>query len=246
MIETKWYNLFIILFLLFLPFMYTIFHGASLKTTVNSEEKVITLNKPSEVLSWAVLFSLVGSGSIGAIIAATGIVEFTSSRLYPNILPVPRDELERRLEELNDPEKPWSIQHGEDTDFVAEWRIVDAKWWEIFARAGLKSYYKARMLLDEVRHRVLYHEETGEIEWKTGIWPPFQLHISKFSGRIFFSKKKAVLFAFKSFKPIDWGKVYSYNFDVNMIRGPIVETVERAGWLFMPVTAKRHVTYKGK
>jgi len=54
--------------------------------------------------------------------------------------------------------------------------------------------------------------------------------------------RKAVAYGIKSLKPFETGELYNINFDVNMIRGPIIETVERAGWNFTPVSARRHAT----
>jgi hypothetical protein len=64
---------------------------------------------------------------------------------------------------------------------------------------------------------------------------------SYFGGRTLFNKRKAVAYGIKQLRSFELGEVYSFDFDVNEIRGPIIEVVERAGWNFQPVTAKRHV-----
>ena len=84
------------------------------------------------------------------------------------------------------------------------------------------------MKLVEDSKTVLYNEEMGELEWAVGLSDePVRFRYSKFRGRVLFSKRKAVAYAFKELVPPDWGKVYEFDFDVNMIRGPIIETVER-------------------
>ncbi len=188
------------------------------------------------LLGYSLLFGAVGSASITAVIYALGIIQSPSKRLYPDIKPVSEDELKSRLLSLNNPSNPWEIV--EDGPYLlARWKIVDSKWWEILKRAGLRSYYLGKMKLVDRSKMVLYTEEMSELEWSVGVsGEPFSISYSKFKGRVIFSKKRAAAYAFKKLAPPDWGKVYDYDFDVNKIRGPIIETVERSGWLFQPVT----------
>lgn len=184
----------------------------------------------------SILFGLVFAASISSFVYAIGLLQIPAERLYPDVRPVSRSELVERLLSLNDPDKPWEVA-VEGSDLVARWKIADAKWWEILKRAGLSIQYIGRMRLVDRSKTVLYLEELAELEWSAGLSDePFSLRYSKFRGRLLFDKRKAVAFAFRSLKPPDFGKVYEYDFDVNEIRGPIIETVEKAGWLFQPVT----------
>jgi len=242
MIWMPYKTLFLILFLLFTPPLYFVFHGATLTKTVNDVTTEITLTKGQAFL-FSLVFGGVASISIGAIIAALGIVESPSKRLYPEIPPVSREELEKRLLSLNHPDRPWEIVRGDDCDFIARWKLVDAKWWEIMARAGLKMQYRGLILLDEEKKQVRYFEEMSELEWTVGLRPKvLSVRKSYFGGRIFFSKRKAAAYGIKQLKPFEIGEIYKFSFDVNEIRGPIIEVVERAGWNFQPVTARRHAT----
>ncbi len=183
-----------------------------------------------------ILFGLVSAASITSIIYAVGLFQIPSERLYPDVQPVSESELRERLLSLNDPDKPWEIV-AEGEDMVARWKLADARWWEILKRAGLSVQYTGRMRLVEGSKMVLYLEEFTELEWSVGISEqPLNARYSKFRGRILFEKRKAVAYAFRRIAPPDFGEVYRYDFDVNEIRGPIIETVERAGWLFQPVT----------
>lgn len=218
------------------------FSNASFTYTVDSKEDRITLDSPLAVAGVSVVFGLVAAGSITAILYAVGVIESPSSRLYPEVKSVSREELIKRLLALNSPNLPWEIIKGEKTDLVARWKIADAKWWEILKRAGLKIHYLGRMRLDDENKRVLYNEELGELEWAAGLSEtPVKFGYRKFRGRMLFNKRKAVGYAFKKLYPPDWGKVYQFDFDVNLIRGPIIETVEKSGWLFQPVAGIRHV-----
>lgn len=240
MIFVKPLKLFLLFFIVSTLLFALALHGASFTYTTDSEEGRITLDSPLLLGGFSAAFGAVAAGSFAAILYAAGIVESPSTRLYPEVKPVDKEELTRRLLALNNPNLPWEIVGGEKVDLMARWKLADAKWWEILKRAGLKIYYLGKMKLDEKHKRVLYNEELGELEWAVGLSDtPVRFRYSKFRGRILFSKRKAVAYAFKSLYPPDWGKVYEFDFDVNLIRGPIIETVERAGWLFQPVARLR-------
>jgi len=53
-------------------------------------------------------------------------------------------ELREALLAVNREGAPWHIHDGakEKVDLVAEWKIVDAAWYEIFAKAGIKRVFK--------------------------------------------------------------------------------------------------------
>ena len=60
-----------------------------------------------------------------------------------------RGEVERRLLGLSTDQVPFTVQPGTDSDLEVEWRIVDAQWYEIFAKAGLeKGVLRLRPRLD--------------------------------------------------------------------------------------------------
>ena len=53
---------------------------------------------------------------------------------------------------LNRPTSPWRVINGasEGVDLIAEWKIVDAEWYEIFAKAGLERVFTIAPYL--IRH----------------------------------------------------------------------------------------------
>jgi len=54
------------------------------------------------------------------------------------------DEVRSRLNALNRESAPYKIIDGanEKVDLIAEWKIVDAIWYEIFAKAGLSKLFR--------------------------------------------------------------------------------------------------------
>ncbi|MBS7631838.1 hypothetical protein KEJ47_09800, partial [Candidatus Bathyarchaeota archaeon] len=176
-----------------------------------------------------------------------GFFQYLGGKRRSNIPPVGKQELVDKLLALNDPSKPYHVRRDSETDLVAEWKIVDAEWYGIFNKSGLKKAYRALMQVDELRHSVRCFEELGSISWTVGLQgvvPKVSYGKSYFGGRILYSKEYAKGYGLKQLAPPEPGKVYDFKFDVNEIRGPIIFTVESNGWEWVPVTAKRHVTYK--
>lgn len=157
----------------------------------------------------------------------------------PGVSPVSRLELRDRLLALNTPERPFSVQEGEETDLVAEWKIVDASWWGVFSKAGLKKAYRLLLALDEDRREVRAFEEEGSIDWQAGA-PGVSYSRQKFQGITLSRYERGVGYGLKE-GTLEPGKVYDYRFDVREIKGPIVAIVTAAGWRFAPALWKRQV-----
>ena len=65
---------------------------------------------------------------------------------------------------------------------MAEWRIVDAGWYEIFAKANLEKASKVLMRLDEAAHEVRSVDQEWSVEWRAGI-PQMSLAVSTLRGQ---------------------------------------------------------------
>lgn len=81
-----------------------------------------------------------------------------------NKQPVSLSELKSRLLELNkNGDFPFSVVEQKDK-LIASWKIVDAKWIELFGVGGLKKQYELTLRFDEDKHRVSYREKSIDIE----------------------------------------------------------------------------------
>ena len=155
-----------------------------------------------------------------------------------------RSELTERLLAVNEERVPFTVTTGgggEDGDIVAEWRIVDASWYEIFAKAGIEKSHRLVLVLDEAEHEVRVLEQSWEVEWRAGV-PSLSLSAEKFQGRTFGSKSFGTGYAFKGVNPLDFGEVYKYRFDVSEMKEPLTEVITGAGWSFVPVATKGKLT----
>lgn len=156
------------------------------------------------------------------------------------VAPLPPDELKMKLLGLNSDQVPFSLTPGpggKEGDVVAQWKIVDAQWLEIFAKASLQKTHKIYLTLDDRNGEVRVLEEAWEVSWRAGL-PEMSLSAEAFRGRTI-GKSFGTAYAFKGVNPLDYGQVYEYRFDVSEMKDPIAEVVTGAGWTFRPVVTKR-------
>ena len=143
---------------------------------------------------------------------------------------LPAGEVRRRLLALNRDTAPYQIIEGaaENVDLIAEWKIVDARWYEIFAKANLTKVFRIYMKFDETKHEVRAKDEEFTLEWRAGV-PSLSVSASKFSGQKT-SMEFGTAYAFtEEFKP---GQVYKYRFNTSEIKKPIQEAVTACGWTY--------------
>jgi hypothetical protein len=162
----------------------------------------------------------------------------------PGTAPVAREEIQQRLLALNDGQVPFTIAPGaggEEGDLVAEWKIVDAQWLEIFAKAGIEKSHKIYLAFNEAENEVRALEESWDVSWRAGT-PEIRLSAEAFRGRTFGSKSFGSGYAFKGVNPLDFGQVYEYRFDVSEMKEPITSVVTGGGWTFRPVVSKGKLT----
>jgi hypothetical protein len=145
-----------------------------------------------------------------------------------NVPVLSADEVRQRLMALNRDSSPWQIIDGapHKVDLVAEWKIVDAKWYEIFAKANLTKVFRIYMKFDPAKNQVRAKDEEITVEWRAGV-PSLSIAASKFQGQMT-SVEFGAAYAFtEELKP---GLVYNYRFNTNEIKKPIQEAVAACGW----------------
>lgn len=137
-------------------------------------------------------------------------------------------EVRERLLALNRETAPYQIVDGasQNVDLIAEWKIVDAKWYELFAKANLTKVFRIYMKFDEAKHQIRGKDEEFSVEWRAGV-PSLSIAASKFQGQMT-SVEFGAAYAFtEELKP---GVVYNYRFNTSEIKKPIQEAVAACGW----------------
>ena len=146
----------------------------------------------------------------------------------PGVTRQSREALRTALLALNRETAPYAVRDGaaEGCDLVAEWRIVDARWYEIFAKASLTKVFKLLMKFDDAKGEVRAVDQEWTVEWRAGV-PNLSLSAEVFRGQKV-EMSFGTAFAFK--ETLEFGKVYDYRFKTSEIKAPLQEAAAKAGW----------------
>ena len=140
----------------------------------------------------------------------------------------PQVQLRTTLLALNRDTAPWVVRDGapEGCDLVAEWRIVDAKWVEIFAKASLTKVSQTLMKFDEAAGEVRSVDRDWTVEWRVGV-PSLALSAEAFRGQ-----KTEISFgtAYAFTEDGGYGQVYNYRFNSKELKGPLQDAASANGW----------------
>jgi hypothetical protein len=159
---------------------------------------------------------------------------FTSTRRPDAGTPIrTAEEVRMAILGVNRPTAPFSIRDGqaEGVDLIAEWKIVDAQWYEIFGRAGLEKVFKIFMKLDTAKHQVRAVDREYAVEWRAGV-PTLSLAAEFFRGQ-----KQSFEFgtAYAFTEELAPGQVYRYRFSTKEMKAPIQDAVASCGWTYKGV-----------
>lgn len=139
---------------------------------------------------------------------------------------------------LNRETSPWRVRDGapEGVDLVAEWRVADAQWYEIFAKAGLQKVHQVLMKLDETHAEVRSVDKDWTVTWRAGV-PTLTATADGFRGqKVEVSFERT--YAFRE-DDLSFGRVYDYQFDTGEMKGPLREAVLASGWGWKGVAFSR-------
>ena len=154
---------------------------------------------------------------------------FTGSKLpTAGVAKLSAADLRTALLALNRDTAPWQVRDGapEGCDLVAEWKIVDARWYEIFAKASLSKVFKVLMKFDEAKGEVRSVDQEFTVEWRAGV-PSLAASVEAFRGqKVEMSFGAAVGFR----EDLSLGKIYEYRFATKELKEPLQQTVSASGW----------------
>ncbi len=146
---------------------------------------------------------------------------------------LPASQVRAALLSLNRPSAPYRIVDGtsEGVDLIAEWKIADAQWYEVFAKAGLSKVFRIYLKLDEANHSVRASDREYSVSWSAGV-PSLSLSATAFKGQ-----KQSIEFgtAYAFTEELRPGQVYKYRFDTREIKGPLQEAVTKCGWTYQGI-----------
>jgi hypothetical protein len=141
----------------------------------------------------------------------------------PDVVPIAQHDLRDKLIGLSLPGAPWHVRDGapEGVDLIAEFRVDDPLWLEVFRSAGSIRTFKTFMRFDSEKREV--RAQDREIQWtsdsSSDFFGPAKTNTS---GNL---RKTSIV-------TVDGQK---YRFDTNDIKNPIKSTVTAAGWTYRAV-----------
>lgn len=161
-----------------------------------------------------------------------GILSF-SKKPDKNTPVLSTQQVRESLLALNRLTAPYQIIDGaqKDVDLIAEWKIVDAQWYEVFAKAKLSKVFRIYMKFDPAKHEVHAMDEEYSVQWRAGL-PSLSLAVSKFKGQTT-SVEFGSGYAFN--EELAPGQVYRYRFSTKEIKQPIQNAVTACGWTYQGV-----------
>ena len=145
-----------------------------------------------------------------------------------------QQEVRDALMSLNRPTAPYHLIDGqaEGVDLIAEWKIVDAQWYQVFAKAGLSKVFKIYLRFDPRKYQVRALDKEYTVTWTAGV--------PKLSMSRQYSRGQKSTFEFGArygfTETLAPGQVYNYRFNTKEIKKPIQDAVTCCGWTYKGVT----------
>ncbi len=159
-----------------------------------------------------------------------GIFNLFGKKPDKNTPVLPAEHVIRRILELNRDGRPFQIIDGksEGVDLIGQWKIVDARWQAIFAKANLTKVFRIYLKLDASKNEVRAKDQEYSVEWRAGV-PGLSAAVSSFQGQQV-SVEFGAAYAFTENGEL--GRVYNYRFNTGEIKKPIQDVILACGWIY--------------
>ena len=161
-----------------------------------------------------------------------GFLDFLTSTKRPatGTAVLPADEVRKRLLAINRPTAPYQVVDGASdyVDVIAEWKIIDATWHEVFGKAGLSNAFRILIKLHPEGHEAWAADREYTVAWSAGL-PTVTLAASAFHGQ---SQEIELGKAYGFTEILAPGQVYNYRFETSEMRNPLQEAVNSCGWTY--------------
>jgi hypothetical protein len=139
--------------------------------------------------------------------------------------PIPEEDLRATIKDINQFDVPVTVEERGRT-LVVTWRYLDAKWWELLAKAGLRKVYELHVKLDGAKKQATLIDVLKSVSWKAG---PTEVRV--YGG--FFRGISVGFEIGKGYgikENFEVGEVYDYKFSPQEIKNPVMNTILRSGW----------------
>lgn len=140
--------------------------------------------------------------------------------------PIPESALREMILNINHLDAPVMIKEGKNGRLIATWKYVNAKWWELFAKAGLQKVYELHLKIDPGKKSVTMIDIYKSVSWKAG---PSQVRLrGGFFRGIATTYEIGKQWGIK--ENFELGKILDYKFNSKEIKYPIMNSILQNGW----------------
>ncbi|MBC2869821.1 hypothetical protein [Streptomyces mexicanus] len=160
--------------------------------------------------------------------------KLTGTRRPPEGVPaVTGEELRAALVGLNAPEVPFVVRYGggEQCDLLAEWRLTEPAWQQVFVRSQMSHAVRIRMRLDHKEHEVRALEEQWELS-RAGTPTGLRMTSEYTRGP---SRTVSRQWTIGRRDGARLEATETFRFDSAQMREPLRDTVLRSGWTWRGV-----------
>ena len=182
----------------------------------------------------------VALGSYLLLVAAyflKGIAWATRTDATPIAQPLSVVDLRDRLIAINSLDVPFRVEPGRtDRELVAIWRYADAKWIDHARAHGMRRLHRVVLELDQPRRKVRATDYETNFDWSAGRGGA-NLEWKFVTGVILFQYEHKRVFGVQMNQQGQStpSLSYSYTFNLEEMKGPLVDAVTRSGWTWQPV-----------
>ncbi len=179
------------------------------------------------VLGWALLQFFI----FGRVASWVGMTEPA-----PDTPPVAAAVLEERLMALNRLDVPFTIRRGDrPNELIADWRYADAKWVDLMRVNGITRVHRLTLRLDEGPHNVRAMDSAAATDWSAGRGGA-DLRFKAEVGITFFAYERGGVLGLQiKDGRLTLDPVYAWRFNLQDLKGPVVEVITASGWSYKPV-----------
>lgn len=193
---------------------------------------------------WPFVAGVVLSSLLWALSLVPFMLALVAPVRQPRRPPAPPDRVRAALLGLNTGARAYRLRDRGDGRFALDWDVVDASWYELFAKVKLSIVYKATLYLHEPAHEVRCYESIRSGSWFVGFEgrkPVFRWAWS-YAGGALNVLWSGVAYGITHGFPPRIGRVYRFRLDTVAAKREIETAVHGAGWTFRPVPLPLDVT----
>ncbi len=163
-------------------------------------------------------------------------VSFLVKRPPPGRKTVDAAELRHRLLGLNQPGNPYRLVDSRVADLELHWDVVDASWYELFAKVKLTIVYHARMLIDELQREVRWYEIMRSSNFLIGFdgWTLRLNFAFRLQTGYLNVDWRGLAYGIISVFPPRIGRVYKFHLNTMRVKNEITRIVTESGWALRP------------